>query len=210
MNKISEQTIKEAINLRTKGHLSLSQISKVLNISKSSCSGILRDYPLPKDVRIKLNTRNKKSVDLDENIFSLADNKLLELNDSENFTSNQKGNISELAVRLRLEILGIEVYTSDLDGSIYDGVISVNDSFKKIQIRWASKEKKSRNSSISLRKSDGRNKSKSYSENDLDFIFAYDFSTDSVYVYAWEDIKHNINSFSMKKEALENFEILKG
>lgn len=209
MKKISDVVKKEAIRLRVEEELSLSQISEKLKIAKSTCSNILKAYPLSKERALELNNRTKKTTDLSRNIYDLPNSKFTSFADHSKFTTNQKGRVAELAVRLRLSILGIETYINEFDGSKYDGIIRVGDDIKKIQIRWARKESKSRNSSVKLTKSDGRKNHKTYTENDLDFLFAYDFLTDSVYVYSYEDIRGLKNAISMKKECLEAFHKLK-
>lgn len=151
----------------------------------------------------ELNHQRKRQMDLSENKFGLEKSKYLKLNDGSIFSTNQKGNIAELAVKLRLEILGYETFYGSEDASKYDGIIKINGVFKTYQVRWTSKDKNSRNTSLSMRKADGRKKSKSYEKGDFDFIFGYDYVTDSVYIYTWDEVSEKKTSLSMKEDALE-------
>lgn len=208
-----DQSIKsEAVRLRTQELQSLKEIAAKLNISKSTCSLWLKEYPIPPDV-LKERYRNaglasggKKRTHKQasrKNAMILATSPLVSrIGKNAQWSSSQKGKIAEAAVVLRLAILGLDVYKSFFDGDKVDVVTQTGCQLQKIQVKWVSKGAYGE-PMIKLRCSDGRGSTRRYKDGEFDFIVGYDLERDTCYVYTEGEVVQHNTCVSCSKEAEE-------
>lgn len=198
MPKILTEQKKEAIRLRLEDRKSLEAISKELNVSQSTCSNWLRDMPLTDEEKhqryVLAGIASKQNLEAGnrKNKCKITNSRsaLFNLSEEREYTSNQKGKIAESAVMLRLSILQADIYKSVFDGEKLDFVIQMpnQNNLIKVQVRWACKNKQALG--LKLRCSNGRNSSRRYTEDEFDFIVAYDLFADKCYVYSKNELLH--------------------
>jgi len=198
MPKILTEQKKEAIRLRLEERKSLEAISKELEVAQSTCSVWLRDMPLTDEEKhqryVLAGIASKKNLEAgnrkNKRKITNTRSALFNLSEKREYTSNQKGKIAESAVMLRLSILQADIYKSVFDGEKLDFVIQMPNQTNliKVQVRWAGKNKKALG--LKLRCSNGRNASRRYTEDEFDFIVAYDLFSDKCYVYSNTDLLH--------------------
>lgn len=197
----------KAIDLRLNKRFSLKDISKQLGVPKSTLSYWMRPYKL---TTVELRERmsgagketgggNRKFKGVESNLHKLTNHKL---------TSGDKGKIAEVAVLLRLLIMGWEVYGPIVGNNKFDWVVNINNQLKRIQVKSALQVKSGLPLAY-LRCADGRNRVRKYMDNELDFIAVYDQFTDTAYIWAQNELT-NRTAVSICPEAAERWDKLLG
>lgn len=118
---------------------------------------------------------------------------------------NQRGQISEAAIALRLIRRGFEVYTPAFDGHKLDLVAfhPPTEKLSKIQVRGISPPGRYGKSLISLRCTDGRYGQRRYADSELDFLIGYSIVDDVAYVFSQADVAHAINAITITEASRE-------
>jgi transposase len=175
MTKITER--EKAIELR-KQNKSLAKISAELNVSKSTASYWLRDYPLQAEIlksRLQENARavNKKNADDFQRRceqYGLIEHKALH----ENLTTNLRGEIAALKIQIRAAELGYVLSKPTTDVR-YDFVLDDGEKLKRVQVKYANgKSDKAQGSIvINLVSDHGNGKVLTYSAAEIDLILVY-------------------------------------
>jgi len=207
MKKYTQEKKNECVKLRVEGRLSLNEIKEETGVSKSTLSVLLSDHPLTKEEKKKKISKGQTSRDhkkKDRGKKSKFANVAVDLNNT------QKGKIAEAAILFRLLLRKFEVYGSVFDGDRLDWVILHPESKKisKLQVRWAESSKYGL-PNISLRRGDGHSGKVRYSENEFDFIVAYDLYSDTAYVFSWDEAKKNKTTITVKRENAERWDKIK-
>jgi hypothetical protein len=195
-----------AIRLRENGRLPTKTIARLLGVSNGTAIKWLRNHPLTKEEQLKAvkdggTASGKKNHPKDRGNRSkfFIDQPL---------TNERKGRIAEAAVLFRLALYGFEVYEPAFDDESLDLIIRRN-KLIKLQVRWASEDKRYGLPFIRLRCSDGRGSLKRYDDGDFDFMVGYDLFTDIAYVFSREEIKNNKSSVTIKPETAERWDKIK-
>jgi transposase-like protein len=195
----------EAIRLRVEHRLSLEVISKQLGVSQSSCSLWLRGYPLSEQEK---STRKPPSTKGIARKIRGDRSKFSNVVDGQELTKSRKGRIAESAILFRLALHGLTPYGSPFDGDKTDWVVeNAQGRTMKVQVRWAREARKGL-PFISLRISDGRHNTRRDTENEFDFIVAYDLYTDTAYVFNQEDVRNNTALIAVSEERAEKWQQL--
>ena len=217
MNKDYASLKRQAIDYRLKDRKSIESISKILQISQSTCSSWLKPYPLTSEEIKERNIANgrKSGQFLKENGSPLRYDQgetnvktiAYKLSLNEEYTTSQKGKIAESAVIFRLVLRKFEIYKSIFDGDKVDLVIQnpKNSELIKIQVRWAGKCRNGQRT-FKLTCSDGRKNSRKYDDNEFDFIIGYSIDTDMCYVYSCNDLHHLKKEATLSKEHSERWD----
>ncbi len=177
----------EAIRLRVEERKSLGEIELQLGVSKGSLSLWLREYPLT-DIerrdRRKLRLTRQVKVELE------SESKLQQALKGRELTRQQKGRLAETAALLRLILHGFNPLTSPFEGDPVDFFVEVPETRRvlRLQVKWASVTFGSKLPSVSLRCTEGHNKSRSFREGECDILVGYYLRTDTAYVWSWEDL----------------------
>ena len=198
----------EAIRLRVEQRLSLSEIVVALGVSKGSASTWLRDHPLTKEERYERNIAGcklgalKPRTQPSKHQLSVGDRHLSGLD---------KARLAELAVAFRCVLQGFTVFRSLSDGDKVDFLIHVplTDKLWKLQVKWAGTIDGGL-PSVRVRCSDGRKKLRPYKEGEFDFLAGYDLSSDTVFVWSWEELRDYRTMVSVTDEASERWDKLRG
>ena len=180
------------------------EISRELQVAKSSVSTWVRDYPLTEEeLREKDRTRNrwrapKKNKGPESKFYtSLKD---------VNLTRDRKAKIAESAVLFRLAVHGFNVFGSVFDGDRTDWLVETPLSkLVKVQVKWASHKHSYGLPVISLRCTKGHNKQRRYKKGEFDFIVGYDFLTDTAYVFTFDEVQDLATTVTVTAEAAEQW-----
>lgn len=210
MSVLPENIHQEAIRLRVEERLSLKEISKRLNIAKSSASLWLKGFELTKEEKLLRAVENgKRSASIvRQKTTEIQESKFSKMLLKEDMSSMRKGKISECAVMFRLLLLNFEVYSSVFDGEKIDFVVrkAKENKLYRIQVKTVSI-----NNSISIRCADGRKKAKKYTSKDFDILVGYDVFSDTAFVYTFQELLHLKTYVSAKKESAEAwYKLLRG
>lgn len=200
---ISSEIREKAISLRVDSKLSLKKIAKELNIAKSTASLWLKNYPL--EPRFKNHAKPNTIAQEVEAGPALDFVKFIK---TKKFTQPQLGRIAETAVAFRLALLGLEFYTSPMDGGAIDFIVNIGPRLLKLQVKLASNPKRG-SPAIKVRKAPSRNSNpRAYSESEVDFFIGYDMHAANCYVWAFDEISHITATKSITASALERWDKL--
>lgn len=172
-----------ALKLRIEERLGLREICRRTGISRGTASLLLRDHPLkPEEIadRRAYRTGRKYSPEL---------SKLAEQVDRLNLGREQKGQIAESAVLLRLALRGYTVWRAVYDGSRVDWLVTRprHRSHVRIQVKWARRGRQGRPFVVVLRRNSKR--MVHIQETDCDFVIGYDLETDTAFVCPVQEIQ---------------------
>ncbi len=202
--KSKESTRLEAIRLRVEERNSYDEIIKKLDIARGTLYYWLKDYPLTsEELRLRKNKndeakKTRKYTPNQSKYHLLSNNRIL--------SNEDKGRIAEAAVLFRLTILGFNLYSSVYEKDKIDILIEKDNTFKKIQIKWARILEKGM-PTVSLRCSDTRKSLRKYKENECDYVVGYDLYSDTCYVWDFKLIK-NKTCIAVTKESEENWKCI--
>lgn len=193
---------KEAFKLRVEQRKSYTEISKLLDVSKSTLSIWLREFPLsPAEYKAKrlvttIATKNKR-LGKPSPLYGLAQGRVL--------TSQQKGRIAEAAVILRILLNGFNPYKSQFDGDRIDLLVEVPESHRllKIQVKLASHRNPFGRPAVSLQCTEGHNKQRRFQIGEFDYIIGYDLVSDVAYVWSWKEAVEHKTSITVTKSCAE-------
>lgn len=122
-------------------------------------------------------------------------------------TRDQMGQISEIAVKLRLVLLGYEVFEPTSKQAKADLVVLVGERFKKIQIK-SGKQGTHGRPSFSLICVDGHGKERRYRDDEFDLLVGYDLYEDKAYVFTASELTSYKRAVSSCDNALERWDKL--
>lgn len=197
----------KCVRLRVEKRMSLREIHQLTGVSKGSLSVWLRPHPLTEDE--KENRKKKRKVRSDRK-YRGDESDLHRLSPKDGHTRLEKSKIAETAVLLRLVLFHFVPFGSVFDGDKTDWLVEVPSTGKvrKVQVRWAKKSSKAVLPYIKLTCAEGSSKTRRYKKGEFDFIVAYDFYTDTSYVWSWEDVKHLKASVTVHPDAAERWDKL--
>ena len=209
---------KQAVDLRVIHRYSLEKIATELNISQSTASKWLKEYPLTQEEIKERNILNGQmlaehlktsgsslrfsQVDKNENTI------VSKLSNNQTYSSNQKGKIAESAVILRLTLSKYDIYKSFFDGDKFDMLVA-NDNYKiiKLQVKWCGGAKNGQKY-IKSRCSNGRNSARRYTKDELDFFIGYDIESDTCYIYPAEEKYLSKTYITVDSDHAERWDLL--
>jgi hypothetical protein len=196
----------KATSLRVQGRLSIDEISAKLSVPRGTLAVWLRKDPLTNrersDRRIK-STKEKREREPKSKYFSYVEGKSI--------TRSQKAKIAEAAVLFRLALHGFNAFTSVFDGDSIDWVVEVPGKNKllRLEVRWASRYRVG-TPIIRLTRSNGRNKTRRFRDGELDYLVGYDLRSDTVYVFRYSELDHLKSMISVREDAAERWDKLRG
>ena len=204
--KHGDEVRTECFRLRREERLSLKEISLLTGISKGTLSFWLRNEPLTaeelKTRRYKTNRTRYKDRGKESPLHRMFGHLVK--------TRQQKAKIAEAAVLVRLSLLGTSVYGSPFDGDKFDWLVHLSTGeIKRVQVRWAGENKQGL-PNVSLQCYEGHSDRRRYQEGELDIIVAYDFFTDSCFVWTYDELAENKTVVTITEEALERWDKLAG
>ena len=210
MSKKKDALREECIRLRQEQRLSYKDIHEITGASKGSLSLWLRDWPLTaEEIKERCSRNGRASAGRQWSKARLTEGRPALLPGLVNpvaFSTEQKGRIAEAAVVLRLAALNLECYRGVFDKSSIDFIVfSKYGNAAKVQVRWGRKLREGY-LAISLRKSDGRGKSRPYSQDEVDFFVAYVFDLDTAYVISAEEAAPLRNMITLKEQYAEDWQ----
>lgn len=203
---LSEELKQRIIELRVNDLLSLNEIHHITGVSKGSLSTLLRNYPLPSDIKAqkqalaytKLSERNRsgsRKHKLPE------ESKFYQVVKDQQISTNQKGLIGEAAILFRLVLQGFKVYGSPFDTGSCDWLVeSKSKQLYRIQVKTV-RYLSNNAPMVSNRCSKGRRNFRNYKEDEYDFLVGYCLITDTAYVFSTEDVKGRGSITCFKKDA---------
>lgn len=199
---------KECIRLRVQERLSYREIHERTGASRGSLSKWLRKYPLTEEEKKQKASKQKRWEQPKKDRGVESD--LHRMLKSRPLSRHRKAKIAEAIVLLRLIVHRFDPFGSVFDGDKADWMALDPKTGKahKIQVRWV-KEGSHGLPIVSLRCTEGHNRSRSFREGDFDFIVGYDLFTDTCYVWSWDDVKHLNTSVSICPEAEERWDKLR-
>ncbi len=102
--------------------------------------------------------------------------------DGENLSTQRKGQIAEMAVLYRLELLGYDVWRANFEGSRVDWLVSRPgvDKYVRLQVKWAKRDEQGR-PLVAVRNGE-HGKIRHLTRADCDFVVGYDLETDTAFV----------------------------
>jgi len=196
----SVEVREEAVRLRLEEQLGLAAIAARLSVSKGSVSLWLRPYPL--------SAVRKGGVEAKPLTFrgqrSTGNPALVQMAAEREYTTQQRGRISEAAVTLRLLLQGYWVLPAP-EGLSYDlvAVVIGSHTMLKIQVKtiWLGISKGDRR--VTLQRTRREGPRKLYAKGDFDFLVAYDATHDMCFVWSWDEVegKASVNGLAAQEEA---------
>ena len=192
-------TKNEAIRLRVNERRSLDEIHAATKISVGTLSRLLRQYPLTQD---EVDARRKGPPKKDRGVRS----KFFEMVGKEELSRSRKGQIAEAAVLFRLAVRGYKVFSSPFDGEKTDWLVlsPTTGKYARIEVRWAQQPAHGL-PLVSLMIHDGRSNRRRYRKDELDFLVAYDFFSDTAYVFNIDELG-NKERVSIREDAAERWD----
>lgn len=189
---------KECIRLRVKERKSLREIHEITGASKGSLSNWLRPHPL---TSAEKNARRTAATPPSTKKPRGDESKFFAWSRGREYTSDQKGHISESAVLFRLSVLGARVFQSTVDGDRADFIVEVGGKFKVVQVKWVYRHSSGHGlPTVRLLRKKGLER---YRKGDFDIIVGYDLKTDTAYVFTWKETSGNKSSISTTPESRE-------
>lgn len=195
--------------LRRQGR-TITEIVAELDVPKSTAHYWTKDIRLP-----DLHERRSKSATEANKKRGTWRNKAIESKfsksiDRTKLTRADKGRIAEAAVLFRLALHGLDVAQPVFGGSKSDWLVrNASGTLMKIEVRYARLNKRHGRPYISLRCSDGRNKTRRYRSDEFDYIIGYDLYTDTAFIYSSKELEDNATAVAMDDEHAEKWELLK-
>lgn len=120
---------------------------------------------------------------------------------------DQKGRIAEAATLYRLAVHDLTVMSHVFDGGGEDWlVINKHKAFIRVQVKWARLDRQGL-PVFNARRSSGRKAYRRYRADEVDFFVAYDFRTDTAYVFSEEEISGKA-TVTIKEDASERWDKL--
>ncbi len=189
---------KQARRLRVEGRLSYKEITDRTGVPQGTLSAWLRDIPLTtSEIRAKQQAGRRLGPYKDRGVESKYSKRIPE----SRLTKVQKARLAEAAALFRLLLHGAAVFGSPFDGDVADWVIEVGASLKKVQVKWAQKQRHGL-PLASLQRKRGHRGFQPYQEGDFDFLVVYDYFTDTCYVWSWGEVQSK-TSISIRPDAAE-------
>jgi transposase-like protein len=201
----SQTKKQEVTKLRKEDRLSVEEISAKTGIPKGTVCVWVRDIPLTVEERTKRRHARKKT---EKKSFG-QESKFYSSVNTKNLSRSQKGRIAEAAILFRLALHNFPVFSSEFDGESLDWIVDVSGKLVRLEVRWAMPEKGGL-SSIRLTKSSGRHASRKITSNDADYIIGYDLYSDTAFVFSIEETKNNKARISIREDAAERWDKLRG
>lgn len=204
--KIPKAIVDKCLLLRKQGRLSLREIQKQTGVGYSTLSNILKDDPLTrkeiaeKHRGIKYRTRRIKAL------LPETSSPLVKLLGDRKLSRESKGRIAEAAVLLRLSVLEFKVYGSPFDNERDDWIVQTSSGrFAKLQVRWLRWVKHGAPLlKLTRTMATGKKlKIQRFKAADFDIIVGYDFSTDSAYVFTFDELQQHVATKTVTLEAKE-------
>lgn len=219
-----EDVKKEAIRLRVEEQKSLKDIAISLGISKGTASAWLRGCPLPQEIlrdRAVGNgkaSRGRHKVRKPPQVREVTA-RFKTIIEAHKYTTQQLGSISETAVLFRLQLHQFDVFMPASDGSRIDWLVvdpATGRSFK-VQVKTVSTTKPghglprvSLRCAVGTKNGNGPGKYRRYTDAEFDFIIGYDLMEDVCYVWSFEEIGHLSSGITIRHEAAERWDKLRG
>ena len=198
----------ECLRLRIEERLSLREIHARTGVSKGSLSPWLRDHPLTEEEKAQKQKENARYGAPKKDRGAESD--FHRRYPPEKMTRIQKGKLAEVAVLFRLTLEGFGVYSSAFDGDKFDWIAGLpGEPLIKIQVKWA-RSGRTGLPAAPLMCHHGYYDLKRYEKGDFDFFVAYDFFTDTCYVWSWDELAGLKSSVTICPEAAEAWHKLKG
>jgi len=192
----------EARRLRTEDRLSIKEIHEKLGVAKGTLSGWLRDIPLtPDEVKAKqraARARHNPKLKKSRGVESVYHQQV----PASRLTKLQKGKLAEIAALFRMTMHGMAVFGSSFDGDCADWVVETEAGFKKVQVKWAQKQPHGL-PLVPLQRKKGHGGFQPYKPGEFDFLVAYDYFTDTCYIWSWDEVKGNNKTITICLEAAE-------
>ncbi len=197
-----------ALSLRVNDRLGLAHIAKIVGISKSSASILLKDHPIPQSDLVKRMSMAgglkagslKKDRGPESKYQTMAKRSL---------SSRDRGRIAEAAVLFRFAVLGITAHKGVFDGDSADFIVQSSSGLSKVQVKWGRAHEYGR-PIFKLTCSDGRKKNRRYGKGEFDFLIGYDLFADQAYVFAWDELEGLKTMVSARDTALEAWNKITG
>jgi len=192
----------EARRLRQEERLSIKEIAARTGAAKGTLSAWLRDIPLT-DEEVKAKQRAARGAynpvpKKDRGTESLFHQQVPE----PGLSKLQKSKLAEIAALFRMTLHGMTVFGSHFDGDCADWVVDCPSGLKKVQVKWAQRQLHGL-PLIPLRRKKGHRGFQPYAEGDFDFVVAYDYFTDTCYVWSWAEVQTKTKSISIDPTAAE-------
>jgi len=208
-----DEAVRErAIQLRTQEHMGLANIATTLGIAKGTASLWLQDHPLPAEVLAARRSANGKASSgrrkaCDSPHVREITARFREVAASRSYTTSQMGAIAETAALLRLHTHQFEVFRPTRDGSKVDLVVLDPPTGRtmKVQVKCA-KQSRSGLPVVSLLCGMGSRKFRRYTVEEFDFIVGYDITTDTCFVWSFDEVSHLNSSITITPEAAERWD----
>jgi transcriptional regulator with XRE-family HTH domain len=191
-----------ARQLRIEQRLSIREIHLELGVAKGTLSGWLRDIPLTGDeVKAKQRAARAKHTPVPKKDRGSESGYHQRVPVSK-LTKLQKGKLAEIAALFRMTQHGMTVFGSHFDGDCADWVVETDQGFQKVQVKWAQRQRQGL-PLVPLQRKKGHAGFQPYRKGDFDFLVAYDYFTDTCYVWSWDEVKTNNKSITICPEAAE-------
>ena len=202
----------EAIRLRLEERLSLKQIGRKLDVSTSTLSYWLRDYPLDKrEISARQSVSARANNQRVMNSFSSRrQSKFHEMVGQRVLTKDDRARIAEAAVLFRLALRGLDTYGRVFDGQKADWVVTNGCKTARVQVRSLSWHKGRGRPSLSLRCSKGRHGTRRIRNDEFDVLVGYDLYEDIAYVFTSQEVASLTSAISVQEDAAEKWDKLEG
>lgn len=192
----------KAIRLRIEERLSLTEIQKLVPVSKGTLSVWLRDYPL-NEVELAARRLANGQISAEkrrrENGKAGEPSSWFRIANTTPLASDQKGRIAEAAILFRLVVHGFTVLRSVFEGHTTDWLVETRGRLLRVQVKWARQGPHGK-PIVSLRSSASKT---TYTRADFDFLVGYDLFSDTAHVFSWEDIGSNTAAVTVVPGSLE-------
>lgn len=214
MAKRLEQLRQECQRLRLEERLSLNEIVTKTGAPKSTVHYWLRDYPLAASDRKAKEIKGREKAAKKKKRKTMKErgckSKFYNTIEDRILTRTQKAGIAESAVLFRLFLHGFVPFAPIYNGGKIDWLVHDPESNRihKIQVKWVEKQK-SGLPVIPLRYTQGHAGHAAYQEGDFDFIMGYDLYSDTVYVFAWDEVKGHRSGITIKSANAERWDKLR-
>ena len=195
----SDQKMKaEVIRLRVEERLSIREICSRTGVPKGTASMWLQPYPRTEEEKKGRSPypRTKKSRGEEAWTFGLA-----RQNGFDEWSTMEKGRVSEAAVLFRLVLNGWSVLSPVFDGDRTDWLVDARTRLLRFQVKTA-KAGTHGLPLVQLVCSDGRKGRRRYRSEEVDVVVGYDLVTDTCYVWAHDEFYGRTN-ITVHPEAAE-------
>lgn len=130
---------------------------------------------------------------------------------SAEFTRDQKKQIAEAAALFRLAVHGFQTFKPTSDSSKEDWLVVDRGRLLRIQVRWAGKKKEDGLPKASLVCHDYgvEGGTRRFRPGEFDFLVAYDYYSDTAYVFSESDVAHAKRYVTIRLDAAERWDKLR-